>query len=187
MTTPTHETLAGVTADGTGAITIHGITYHDGSVSNTQPFYSQIPVSDITYLANFLIGLPASSGWADPYPPAHAWISGDYSQDNRVYIVGSAIDVLSWVGGGHGNGLIPPSPYGGVQSPSTGVVKGAVGAVNTIGSTLDFFQHLWDKLTSQQFWLTVVELVIGVSLLGIGVAHVTGSHNPVSQLVGAKI
>lgn len=70
--------------------------------------------------------------------------------------------------------IIPP--------PGTPIIGGGVhlpnplSGVNAIG---DFF----NKLGQANTWIRVAEVVLGIALIGIGIAHATGTDNAISRAV----
>lgn len=76
------------------------------------------------------------------------------------------------------------------------IAKGTVSGLNKTGKKVtsvpgltgvaaigDFFS----RLTEANTWLRVGEVVLGIILLGIGVARITGAQNAISSVVKARI
>lgn len=66
----------------------------------------------------------------------------------------------------------------------------AVGSVGGIGNPLTGLAAIGDffgRLSEANTWLRVGEVLIGIILLGIGVARITGAQNIVSTAVKARI
>lgn len=66
-----------------------------------------------------------------------------------------------------------PSAIGAGLAPITNPLSGITGFLT--------------GLTQANLWLRITEVAIGVVLLAVGVARLTGQQNPISQLVKARI
>lgn len=70
-----------------------------------------------------------------------------------------------------------------------GNVGGATGAVGgqSAGAANPSIGDIWNGLNVGNVLLRVGEVILGIVLLGVGIAHVTGTDNVISKAVKAKV
>ena len=52
-----------------------------------------------------------------------------------------------------------------------------------IGSILDFLKKLWAAISSREFWLRALEVVLGLLLMGAGLAKLSGAADTVIKAI----
>ena len=95
-------------------------------------------------------------------------------------IVGPAIGAKLQEGVQAGAGLIPKALKG--VAEGIGQVPGAKAL-----SGLDAIGNFFSQLGQANTWIRIGEVLLGIVLIGIGLARITGTQNAVSSIVKARI
>jgi hypothetical protein len=112
------------------------------------------------YLAYVATTPSYSAIWLGMFGQSHGITAAD---QNKIFAAASPT--------GHGLGSLLPA-------------KGEVGhtaITNPLQAIGDFFS----KLGQPNLWIRVGEVILGIALIGIGLAHLTGTDNLVSKAMGA--
>lgn len=149
-------------------ITFGGVKYYQAAWAGPSgaKVFTDLPAAQLTEIANWNIA-NASSTENGQAGAAKAYLAGTASSSNvaaMVYNYAESSKPLSSAG----------------PLPGEGAASSAVAGVESV---TDFLS----KLSSGALWLKVAEVAIGVILIAIGVAHVTGAQNVVSKAAGAAL
>lgn len=93
-------------------------------------------------------------------------------------------DIESVVKGVVSNGATAAAPVGGaaVQKAAAQDVAPVEAPVDAAKSALDATKDIWATLSSENLWIRVAKIVIGGTLVIIGVSKMTGISNAVTQV-----
>ena len=154
-----------------------------GTAQTATLYYGPKPVISNTYASTDLLGPYTSLSSAEAelknLTITGGVTVGQYNSNGSTSVLGS-VDIST---GGTSSTAAPvgssePSnPTGAIQAEGGNVAPSITNPLDFLGEIGDFFNALTQKNT----WIRIAKVVIGGSLLIIGIAHMTGAEDVVSR------
>lgn len=134
-------------------------------------------VAEIRSLIAYINSVDASAGLGSPNDWPGNIAQGESQHTSRLFIIQQFYAL-------HG---MPTPSNPAYPHPDPGEAQAGLGPTgigfNLITSPLDFLNHLWQAISSKEFWLRALEVTLGVGLVLAGLAKLSGTADTVIKAI----